>query len=464
MTPKKLTYLTVLPLCAAALLCSPALAQHGEQGQHEQEEAEFSQPKTYGEAIHVVQRQLDRIKDLIAARKLDRVHAEAALIRDVAKIMARLALQKDSAVPRNAIREINLTAKDLAATFGPIDEAGDSGDRAGTQKVYDEMVGLFETLKKFAPSHEQAYACPMKCEGYKTYHEAGNCPVCRMGLKTVSADWTNFSAKVIAQTGSIIPGENVGLYITLQDGDGRLVRKLQTRHEKLLHLIMVSKDLSWFDHKHPNLQSNGNFSLMSTFPTPGEYVLFSDFAPTGIGPQVVKSMIHVEGIAPAPVRLKVDSVMMKRVDGYTVKMTTSGPITAGEEVVFNYDLTHDRQPVNNLESYLGAVGHLIFISSDLEHYVHSHPLGAEHDTAAHKDEERAVGRHQEHDEHGGSVHNSKSSMVSFHTLFPQAGLYKGWAQFKHQGRVITVPWVVDVKSSENHDEHGERNRRAQHDH
>ncbi|MCH7849159.1 MAG: hypothetical protein IIB53_12435 [Planctomycetes bacterium] len=464
MKRRTLSSMAALPLCAAALMCSPVRAQHGEHGQHEQEEGEFSQPKTYSQAIHVVQRQLDRIKDLIATRKLDRVHAEAAVIRDVAKIMARLALQRDSAVPREAIREINLTAKDLAARFGPIDEAGDSGDRAGTQKVYDEMVALFETLKKFAPSHEQAYACPMSCEGYKTYDEAGNCPVCRMGLKTVSADWTNFSAQVTAQSGSITPGEQVALDIILKDGDGKIVRKLQTRHEKLLHLIMVSEDLSWFAHEHPQLQSNGTFSLASTFPMPGTYVLFHDFAPTGIGPQVAPAVIHVEGTAPAPVKLKVDASMTKRVDGYTVTITTNGPVTAGEEVVVSYNLAHDRKPVTNLDSYLGALGHLIFISSDLEHYVHSHPLGAEHDTAAHQDDQRGVGRHREHDEHGGSAQSSTSSLVSFHALFPEAGLYKGWAQFKHQGRVITVPWVVDVKPSDNHDEHGERDRRAGHDH
>ena len=54
----------------------------------------------------------------------------------------------DSGVPSDAVREVNLTAKALAAKFGPIDEAGDSGDLAGTRKVYDEMVALFEVLEK----------------------------------------------------------------------------------------------------------------------------------------------------------------------------------------------------------------------------------------------------------------------------------------------------------------------------
>ncbi len=30
-----------------------------------------------------------------------------------------------------------------------------------------------------------SYACPMKCEGNKTYPEPGQCPVCGMHLKEV---------------------------------------------------------------------------------------------------------------------------------------------------------------------------------------------------------------------------------------------------------------------------------------
>lgn len=33
--------------------------------------------------------------------------------------------------------------------------------------------------------HAGVYQCPMKCEGEKTYAEAGKCPVCKMNLKDV---------------------------------------------------------------------------------------------------------------------------------------------------------------------------------------------------------------------------------------------------------------------------------------
>jgi len=32
-------------------------------------------------------------------------------------------------------------------------------------------------------ANQKHYQCPMDCEGGKTYHEAGTCPVCKMDLK-----------------------------------------------------------------------------------------------------------------------------------------------------------------------------------------------------------------------------------------------------------------------------------------
>ncbi|MEE9130724.1 MAG: hypothetical protein V3T84_11955 [Phycisphaerales bacterium] len=118
------------------------------------EPVEFSTPQTYAHAVEAIHAQLEKIEKLIATGGLDRVHAEAAVIRDIANGIGRLALKDGSGVPLEAVKEINLTAKDLAAKFGPIDEAGDSGDLAGTQTVYDEMVALFETLQKYAPDHD----------------------------------------------------------------------------------------------------------------------------------------------------------------------------------------------------------------------------------------------------------------------------------------------------------------------
>jgi len=41
---------------------------------------------------------------------------------------------------------------------------------------------------------EKKYACPMHCEGEKTYAEAGKCPVCKMELQEVALAETDTTA------------------------------------------------------------------------------------------------------------------------------------------------------------------------------------------------------------------------------------------------------------------------------
>ncbi len=440
-------------LSALMLSAAPALAQHGEHGQHEHEEAEIVEPNTYANAIEVIHLQLEKIERLMVTGKLDRVHAEAAVIRDVAGTLARLALDRDSGVQRSAIRKINLTAKDLAAKFGPIDEAGDSGNLAGTRKVYDEMVALFETLEKYLP---QRYVCPMRCEPGKTYNAPGRCSVCNMYLKKMTDE---YSVEAKSLTGVLEPGGST-LRITIRDPAGAVVENLEVVHEKVLHLLMVSDDLSWYAHEHPVAQSDGSFRLSFKFPRGGEYVLFHDFSPSGADRQVVPVTLRVQGLSPAPIPLVVDVESAKQVDGYTIRLDTSGPIYAGGEAVLSYSISQRGRPVADLEPYLGAIGHLVLISRDLKHFVHSHPLGREHTSRGHhEDAQRGAGGHDKHSEHGGFVAGSTRSVVSFHAPFPEAGLYKAWAEFKHRGRILTVPFVIDVEPSEHRDtEHGHRDR------
>ncbi len=125
---------------------------------HEGEHGEMenvTEPQSYAEACSVIHARLEEIEELLGTGELDHVHAEAAVIRDVANDMAKLAAKPGSGVPSSALREINLTAKSLAATFGAIDEAGDAGDSAGTRKVYDQMVDLFETLERYAEADHE---------------------------------------------------------------------------------------------------------------------------------------------------------------------------------------------------------------------------------------------------------------------------------------------------------------------
>lgn len=413
--------LAMLAIGTAAYVITPASAQHGEEGHHENDSGEFVMPASYADAIHVLHEQLEKIESLIGSGRLDRVHAEAAVIRDVAKGLARLALDRESGIPRAAIRDINLTARELAAMFEPIDEAGDSGNLSGTQTVFEEMVALFESLEEHV-------------------------------LK--------FTVEVDSVSDSIQPGEETTLIIQIKDPAGELVRNLKVVHENVLHLLMVSEDLSWYAHEHPAAQSDGSLVLDFTFPSPGKYVLFHDFTPAHAGMQVVPVELTITGTPSARLPLRADHHYEKVVDDYLITLTMSGSLVEGNEVLLAYGIRRGNNPVLDLEPYLGAMGHLVFISEDLTHFVHSHPLGEHHGEDAHQEEDER----NEHREHGGVASGATSSVVSFHAEFPTAGLYKGWAQFKHQGRVITVPFVLEVDADEHHEDREPNRGRAHDDH
>lgn len=125
-----------------------AQEEHGHDGQ---KGGASAVPASYAAAVQAIDVRLKNIDGLIASKKLDAVHAEAEVIRDVAKGLAQLALKPDSGVPKDAVKEVNLAAKALADKFEAIDEAGDSGNLEATKKVYQEMVALQATLKKYVP-------------------------------------------------------------------------------------------------------------------------------------------------------------------------------------------------------------------------------------------------------------------------------------------------------------------------
>jgi hypothetical protein len=105
------------------------------------------------------------------------------------------------------------------------------------------------------------------------------------------------------------------------------------------------------------------------------------------------------------------------VDGKEVTLSFD-QLKAGMETHMNFYIkdAQTKQPINNLQSYLGAVGHVIIVSKDVEQYIHVHP-----------EEEKATGPD-----------------AKFMTTFPEKGVYKIWGQFQHEGKVFTVPFVVNV--------------------
>ena len=58
------------------------------------------------------------------------------------------------------------------------------------------------------------------------------------------------------------------------------VKEFDLLHEKLMHIIIVSEDLSYFSHIHPVFDNKeGKFSVYHVFPETGKYKIWVDFKP-----------------------------------------------------------------------------------------------------------------------------------------------------------------------------------------
>ncbi|GAB2687651.1 hypothetical protein GCM10027018_07830 [Paenibacillus thermoaerophilus] len=146
--------------------------------------------------------------------------------------------------------------------------------------------------------------------------------------------------------------------------------------------------------------------------------MIADYKPTGGKDTTETEWIHIEGTSADTVPLEPDHAHSKVVDGVEVTLVNDHP-EAGKDFELNFRLTDakTKEAITDLEPYLGAVGHVVILSENTEQYLHVHPI-----------DEKAQGPE-----------------AKFATTFPNNGLYKIWAQFQRDGKVLTVPFVVEVK-------------------
>jgi len=292
-----------------------------------------------------------------------------------------------------------------------------------------DTTGRHADSEVFAPAFApedgtEVFVCPMLCAGGGYFDAAGRCPECGMALKLLSGRRYRVAVTPEGEEQAVRAGQPVTLRIRIESPRGEPVEDLEVVHEKLLHLLVVSNDLAWFAHEHPAIQPDGSFLLELTFPHAGGFTLFHDFTPPRVGMQVVPVELQVEGEGqpPAPVPLA-GAVRSRAVDGYTVTLQAPAPLLSlvmGELVA---DIELEGRPVTDLQPFLGTLGHLIVISEDRRHFVHSHPLP------------RPAGEGAE-----------AGPTVVFSALFPAPGRYKAWAQFQHEDRVLTADFVLEVAS------------------
>jgi hypothetical protein len=212
------------------------------------------------------------------------------------------------------------------------------------------------------------------------------------------------------------PGPDRPLSFQIVAPDGRPVLDYVPQHERRLHLIVVRRDLREFRHVHPTLGPDGTWRIPVDL-TPGAWRVFADFRPRGADPLVLGADLTVAGhdqpaAPPEPTRVST-------VDGYTVRL--DGDPAPGRTSELTVTVTRDGRPVDDLQPYLGAYGHLVALRLGDLAYLHVHPDGEP-----------------------GDGHTKPGPSVHFMTEIPSSGTYGLFLDFKHHGVVRTAAFTVVV--------------------
>jgi Cu+-exporting ATPase len=141
-----------------------------------------------------------------------------------------------------------------------------------------------------------------------------------------------------------------------------------------------------------------------------------------------RQVLTVGGAPPAPV-VAAPGPRSVVVDGVRVELT--GRADAGGSSDLRFALTDDAtgRPVDDLQPYLAAAGHVVVMRADGSTFAHEHA--------------------EVTDDRGRPVFalpgQTFGPELDVHAEFPTAGVYRLWAQFRlADGSVITAPFTVEA--------------------
>jgi hypothetical protein len=201
-------------------------------------------------------------------------------------------------------------------------------------------------------------------------------------------------------------GPTVPLRFRILGAGGETVQDFDREHSKRMHLIVVRRDLTGFQHLHPTQAADGGWSVPLRLTEPGAYRVFADFSHDGSA-ETLATDLQVDG--PVRSRPLPAPAASATVDGYRVRLA-SAPVRAGAEAELAFSVARGGRPVS-IQDYLGAKGHLVALREGDLAFLHVHP-----------DEAR----------------------LRFMASFPSAGRYRLFLQFRAGGEVHTAAFTREV--------------------
>ncbi len=229
------------------------------------------------------------------------------------------------------------------------------------------------------------------------------------------------AARLVVADARLTPGTRETLRFRVVDRGGRTVDDFDVAHERRMHVIAARRDLTGYRHVHPRRTRDGGWVVDVEFAESGPHRVFADFVSGGVA-QTLAADVEVAGRYTAR-PLPAPATSADAGDGYTVAVAAEGSERS-------FTVERDGEPVDDIEPYLGARGHLVALRAGDLAFQHVHP------------KDRATAGRE----------------IRFDVALPGARAHRLFLQFKHDGEVhtaaFTEPASAAAAESESHGEAG----------
>jgi hypothetical protein len=252
-------------------------------------------------------------------------------------------------------------------------------------------------------------------------------------VPTVQAART-FELANFAPSASVEAGKPTTVSFAIEQPDGKPLtnyRRGGGPHTGV-HLILVNEDLSTLIHRHPPVGADGKLSQRLVLPRPGKYRVVVDAYPQGQPNFQLFRSIDVSGRAsPQPLPPATRSA---DADGFRVTLHGNPKLRAIRPGFLDITVTDPRGKPALFTPYYGALAHAIFFRAGTLDYFHTHVCapGASGCTSS----------------LGGATVSGRSTTpgkLRVGVLVPVAGTWRLFLQTRANGRLLTVPFTLEVK-------------------
>ena len=239
-------------------------------------------------------------------------------------------------------------------------------------------------------------------------------------------------------SGPVEPGKPVKVSFEIEQPNGKPLTRFKTGPgpHTGVHLILVRNDLAYIIHQHPPVGGQTMISKTVVFPAPGPYRMVVDVYPAAAQQQINANFqlfgsVRVKGAyRPKPLPPPASTAT---VGGYRFALHGADHLKAIEPALVTVNVTGSGGARPTFTPWFGALAHAIFFRNGSLDYFHTHVCapGVSGCTSV-LGPAKVTGT------------STTPGKLKVGVLVPAAGTWRLFLQCQIDGKVLTVPFTLEV--------------------